>query len=191
MAKAMQSVLNQKARPMTGPALTGLAGIVGGGIAADALAHDSEDYAADDLRGLRGDLEALPPELQQAVMQTVGATSGMPRKLVMAALSGASPDEIIALAPEAPKELKQLIKRTAELAAGAPEAAAMISQMGARMEAFEGGVTEAGRQPQDIAMAVEQNSAGHSPLPAILGGAGLGTGTALLHHLMAKRAVAQ
>jgi hypothetical protein len=164
-------------------------GLVGAG-AANMLAHDAEDYAADDLRGLRGDLEALPPELQQAVMQTVGATSGTPRKLVMAALSGASPDEIIALAPEAPKEFKQLIKRTAELAAGAPQAAAVINQMGARMEAFEGEAAEAGRQPRDIATAVNENTAGHSPLPAILGGAGLGTGAALLHHLLTKKAVA-
>ena len=185
------SILSQKAPSRVGPILTGILGAGTGAVGANMLAHDSEDYAADDLRGLRGDLEALPPELQQAVMQTVGATSGSSRKLVMAALAGAPPEEIIALAPEAPKELKQLIQKTAALAQGAPQAAAVISQMGTRMEAFEGEVAEAGRQPRDIAMAVEQNSAGHSPLPAILGGAGLGTGAALLHHLMAKRAVAQ
>ena len=186
----MQAAATRQAGFRGGPIMSGLGlGLAGAG-GANMLAHDAEDYVADDLRGLRGELEALPPELQQAVMQTVGATSGSSRKLVMAALAGAPPEEIIALAPEAPKELRQLIKRTSELAAGAPEAAAMISQMGARMEAFEGGVAEAGRQPRDIAMAVEQNSAGHSPLPAILGGAGLGTGAALLHHLMAKKAVA-
>ena len=188
----MQSVLNQRARSTTGVdvGLTGLAGGIGGAIGFDALAHDSEDYLADDLRTLRKDAQALPPELQQAMVNTVGAVNGEPRMWVLAALAGSPPEQILAAVPDAPKEFKQLIKRTAELAAGAPEAAAVIGQMGARMVALEGDINHAGHVPSVISKAVDEGTAGHSPLPAILGGAGLGTGAALLHHLMAKRAAA-
>jgi hypothetical protein len=159
-----------------------------GAVAADHFAHDAEDYVADDLRDLREMIAGLPPEVQEAARNSVGAVpAGGARKLVMATLAGAPAEEVIAVAGDAPKEFKDLIKRTSELAQGAPQAAAAILAVGERMNQFESDASEAGLATGEITEKVHDGTAGHSSLPAILGGAGLGTGAALLSHLTRKR----
>ena len=184
--------LDRKVMSRFAPILTGSLGASAGSLAADALAHDAEDYAAEDVRWIRESIASMPPGLQQAVLGTVGATTGVaPRQLVMAALAGAPVEEVMARAQGGSKELKMAIKNGAQLAATSPEVATMAAAFGKKMSDFETQAEGIGREPIEIVTAMNEGTVGHSPLPAILGGAGLGTGTALLHHLMAKRAVAQ
>jgi hypothetical protein len=188
----MQAAATRQAGFRGGPLATGLGlGLMGAG-GADMLAHDELDYSTDSLEAIRTEMGQLQPAVAEAVLRTVGsAATPELRSLVMATLSGAPPEQVLAAVPEAPKEIKDLIKMSGELAAGAPQVAAKAVDMGMKMSALDQKVGRAGLELDQVVEAANTDTAGHSSLPAILGGAGLGTGAALLHHLMAKRAAAQ
>ena len=165
----------------------GLLGAAGANIAF----HDEMDYAGETVKELRGDLDALPPQVAQAVIRTVGVSMDpQARELVMAALSGTPPEQILAAMPGAPKEFKSLIKGAGELAVGAPQVAQQAIAMGMKMNAFEAEAQGRNLDPAAVGEAVNSGEAGVSALPAILGGAGLGTGGAILQHLLNRRTVA-
>jgi len=166
----------------------GLLGAAGANIAS----HDEMDYTGETLKGIRGELAAMPPQVAQAVMGTVGVASDpQMRELVMATLAGAPPEQILAAMPGAPKEFKSLIKGAGELAVGAPQVAQQAIAMGMKMNAFEAEAAGRNLDPGAVGEAVNSGEAGVSSLPAILGGAGLGTGGAILQHLLNRRGAAQ
>jgi hypothetical protein len=159
----------------------GLAGAAG----ADWATHDGMDYTGETLKSIRSDLAALPPQAAQAVMGTVGRTADSgERELVMATLAGTPPDQVLATMPGAPSELRRLIKDAGALAAGAPQIAQQAIAIGMKMNGFEAEAQGRNLDPAAVSEAVNSGEAGTSPLPALLGGAGLGSGGAILQHLL-------
>ena len=169
--------------------VSGGLGLFGAGVA-DVAAHDPLDRSAGSLSEVRDHMEALPEQVQQVAIGTVGrAANPQIRALVMSALQGAPPEQILAALPGAPKDLKDLIKAAHEVSAVDPQLATAVIDVGMRMNAFDEEAGARGQEVRQVAEALNAGEAGESSLPAILGGAGLGTGGAILQHLLSKRAV--
>jgi len=165
-------------------AMGGVAGLAGAA-GLDRMAHDEIDYTGETLKSIRSELAAMPPQVAQAVMGTVGRTTNSgERELVMATLAGAPPDQVLATMPGAPNELRRLVKDAGALAAGAPQIAQRAIAIGMKMSGFEAEAQANGVDPVAVGEAVNSGEAGTSPLPALLGGAGLGSGGAILQHLL-------
>lgn len=171
-------------------ALAGGLGL-GGAVGADMAANDGMDRTGETLKSIRSELSALPPQVAQAVMGTVGRTANSgERELIMATLAGAPPDQVLATLPGASNDLRRLIKDAGALAAGAPQVAQQAIAIGTKMNAFEAEAQSRNLDPAAVSEAVNSGEAGTSPLPAILGAAGLGSGGAILQHLLNRRTVA-
>lgn len=169
--------------------MAGGLGLFGAGVA-DMAAHDDMDRSAGSLQGLRDYVAGLDPRAMQVVLATVDrAPDPVAREMIMDALKGVPADQILASTPGAPKEFKDAVKLASEVSAGAPDLAAVAVDVARRMTAFDAEAAERELSIGEVAPALEAG-AGTSPLPAILGGAGLGTGGAILQHLLNRRTVA-
>ena len=157
-------------------AISGALGLAGAGVT-DMAVNDAMDRSASSLQELRDYAASLDPRAMQVVLA---------REMIMDALRGMPAEQILAGAPAAPKEFKAAVKLASEVSAGAPDLAAAALSVGQRMTAFDAEAAERGQSIDQVAPALEAG-AGTSPLPAILGGAGLGTGGAILQHLLNRR----
>lgn len=169
--------------------MAGGLGIFGAGVA-DMAAHDAMDRSAGSLQELRDHFAGVDPRVQQAAMATVDTIKNPRiREVVMAAFMGMPPDQITAQVPGAPKEFVKMVQTAYEIGQSDPQLAAGVVDIGMRMNAFDAEAGARGHDISQVAPALEAG-AGTSPLPAILGAAGLGTGGAILQHLLNRRAVA-
>ena len=167
-------------------AISGALGLAGAGVT-DMAVNDAMDRSASSLQELRDYAASLDPRAMQVVLATVDqAPDPVAREMIMDALRGMPAEQILAGAPAAPKEFKAAVKLASEVSAGAPDLAAAALSVGQRMTAFDAEAAERGQSIDQVAPALEAG-AGTSPLPAILGGAGLGTGGAILQHLLNRR----
>jgi len=169
--------------------VAGALGAFGAG-AADMAAHDAMDRSAGSLQELRDYTASVDPQVMRVALATVDRVKDpRARQMVMGALMGAPPDQVLAAVPGAPKEFKDIVKIAHEASQAAPELARGAADIGMRMNAFDAEAGARGHDISQVAPALEAG-AGESSLPKILGAAGLGTGGAILQHLLNRRAVA-
>lgn len=173
-----------------------LVGVMGGAgaLAADAAAHSPMDRAAEDYKGFKELFDAAPPVVKSTYTQVFGQApmSNMDRIVAGGILSGSiapspgsgpvqadSPGGVAAIemaeqirqqAPELGQALGALVQR--EMSVFAKEA--IMRSQGEDVRS------------QDVVAAAQQG-AGVSPIPAVLGGVGVGGGVALLTSLLNKR----
>ncbi len=164
-------------------AMSGALGLAGAGVA-DMTVNDAMDRSASSLQELRDYAASLDPRAMQVVLATVNqAPDPVAREMIMDALKGTPAEQILAGMPAAPKEFKAAVKLASQVSAGAPDLAAAALGVGQRMTAFDAEAAERGQSIDQVVPALEAG-AGTSPLPALLGGAGLGSGGAILQHLL-------
>jgi hypothetical protein len=164
-------------------------GLFGAGVA-DMAAHDEMDRSAGSLQDLRNHAAGVDPRVMQVALQTVDTIKNPRiREVVMGAFMGMPPEQITAQVPDAPKEFVKMVKTAYEIGRADPQLAAGVVDIGMRMNAFDAEAAARGQDITQVAPALEAG-AGESPLPAILGGAGLGSGGAILQHLLNRRGAA-
>lgn len=168
--------------------MAGGLGIFGAGVA-DMAAHDDMDRSAGALQQLRDHAASVDPRVMQVAVATVDRVKDpRARQMVMGVLAGAAPEQVLAAVPGAPKEFKEIVKIAHEVSQADPDLARGVADIGMRMNAFDAEAGARGHDITQVAPALEAG-AGTSALPAILGAAGLGSGGAILQHLLNRRAV--
>jgi len=165
----------------------------GGAIAADALAHDPMDRIAQQYKDFRGAYQGAD-ELAQKVYVGVfgqGETSLKDRIMAAGILSGELP-------PGAAEEAKKMAdtpagKKGIDLAAkvmmNRPELGPPAAKLAEREISLTAQTKTSGLTSEQVTQAADQG-AGVSPLPAMLGGAGVGSGAAIVASLLNRRAAA-
>jgi hypothetical protein len=144
-------------------------------VAAHAVSHDDMDYMAQDFKNLNRDFEAMSPTAQKAYIAITAKNrlSGMDRQLVGMALAG----EI-----SAPKEIKTegdlAVAQAAALRVKAPKVAAEVARLNQQELDLVVKEIDSGTTPQAVISSAQNEGAGVSPAPAVIGG-GLGTAAAL------------
>jgi hypothetical protein len=173
-----------------------LIGVMGGAGAmnADAAAHSPMDRVAQDYKGFKEAFDSAPPAVQSAYAQLFGAApmSNMDRLVAGGILDGS-------IAPgtgEGPVQADTedgavAIEMAEQIRRQAPELGqALGALVGQEMSLFakEAIMRSQGQDvsSQDVVAAAQQG-AGVSPVPALLGGLGVGGGTALLTSVLNKR----
>ena len=161
-----------------------------GALVADATAHDETDRAAQSYKNWAGSLQGADEIIQQVYVGVFGQgeMSMADRAVAMRILSGELPPtaatDAMAMAdtPAGKKGIKlagQLMVSQPEL--GPPAADLAKGELGLFEMERKLGVT-----PRDVMAAADQG-AGVSPVPAILGGLGVGGGAAIVDALMRRR----
>lgn len=161
-----------------------------GALAADALAHDPMDRAAQQYKDFSGSFEGAD-EMAQRVYAGVFAQGEMSLKdriLATGILSGELP-------PGAVDEAKKMadspagkkgIALAAEVMINRPELGPPVAKLANQEISLFAAEQKMGVGPQEVMSAADQG-AGVSPLPAILGAAGVGGGAAIVDALMRRR----
>lgn len=165
-----------------------------GALAADAAAHSSMDRAAEDYKGFKELFEAAPPAVKSAYTQVFGQApmSNMDRIVAGGILdgsiapgSGSGPVQADSPGGMAAIEMAEQIRQQApELG----QALGALVQREMSIFAKEAIMRSQGEDvsSQDVVAAAQQG-AGVSPIPAVLGGVGVGGGVALLASALNKR----
>lgn len=163
----------------------------GGAAAADALAHDPTDRAAQQYKDFAGAYQGSD-ELTQKVFAGVfgqGETSLKDRIIAVGILTGELPPG----AAEQGKKMadtpagKKGIALAAEVMMHRPELGPPVAKLAEREIRMTVQAKKNGLTSDQVAQAADQG-AGVSPLPAILGGAGVGSGAAIVASLLNRRA---
>jgi hypothetical protein len=148
----------------------------GGAVAADALMHDDLDRLAQGARDFNVAVYGAPPEAQEAYMAMFGQApvSNMDRLIVTNLLkgNGTGPVDGGPIQADSPAGAKA-IEMALEVRQANPALAATLAALSGQEIELLARSAAAGVDPAQTIEAVNQG-AGVSPLPAILGGAGLG-----------------
>ena len=152
-------------------------GLVGAptAVGAHLVAHDDMDYLAQDFKNFNRDFEAMSPDAQQAYLAITAENmlSGLDRALVGAALRGEmGPPKVI----ETEGDLA--MAQAAALRQKAPEIAAEVERLNQIELNLVAKEIDKGVTPQAVISAAQNEGAGVTPAPAIIGGS-LGSAAAL------------